>query len=237
MIRTHTEATILRVSKYIHSCLLVAKGGDRILFDPGKFTFAENQVLADDFTDLSAIIITHGHPDHCDLDALEAIVKGNPSAVVLTNSEVNWQLTKKGIESEVFESGVRTVGGFEVEAFDATHAPLLGAPTPQNTAYRVDRALLNPGDSFDPRLDALRGTPLLALPVMAPWSKELEVADFVRRLSPKRIIPVHDGYAKAFFLEQRYANFRKLFAAQGIEFESMDDIGDLIEFSPEPQLV
>jgi hypothetical protein len=65
--------------------------------------------------------------------------------------------------------------------------------------------------------------------VMAPWSTELDVARFAGRLAPGRIIPVHDGYAKDFFLESRYGNFDKYFASIGIGFEWMSNPGDLIE--------
>ena len=34
----------MRISKYIHACLLVEKGADKILFDPGKFSFIEGLV-------------------------------------------------------------------------------------------------------------------------------------------------------------------------------------------------
>jgi len=34
----------MRVSKYLHSCLLIENDGGKILFDPGKFSFAEGLV-------------------------------------------------------------------------------------------------------------------------------------------------------------------------------------------------
>lgn len=219
----------MRVSKYVHSCLLVEQGRDKLLFDPGKFSFVEGLVEPDDFRELTAIILTHRHPDHVDDDALKKIVANNPQAELLTNTEINSVLREHGITSEVFETGRRVVGGFTLEALNADHAPILNAETPQNTAYVVNGVFLHPGDSFDHALDAHKGIQLLALPVMAPWSTELAVAEFARRLSPQQIIPIHDGYAKEFFLKQRYENFQKYFSQLGIEFRPLSKPGESVE--------
>ncbi len=220
---------MMRVSKYVHACLLVEDGGDKILFDPGKFSFIEGLVEPDEFRDLSAVVLTHRHPDHVDDDALQKIVDGNPKAAVLTNSEIEAQLRPRGIAVEVFETGRRAVGRFDLEAIGAEHAPILNAETPRNIAYVVGGRLLHPGDSFDHSLDAYRGIELLALPIMAPWTTELEVAEFARRISPRQIIPIHDGYAKEFFLKQRYENFQKYFAELGIKFHPLGEPGQSIE--------
>lgn len=64
---------------------------------------------------------------------------------------------------------------------------------------------------------------------MAPWTTELEIEAFAHRISPEQIIPIHDGYAKDFFLKQRYANFEKHFSKSGIKFHSTGKPGDFME--------
>jgi L-ascorbate metabolism protein UlaG (beta-lactamase superfamily) len=219
----------MRVSKYIHSCLLIEEGDDKLLFDPGKFSFVEGLVKPDDFRDLSAVVLTHRHPDHIDDDALKKIVVNNPSAIVLTNAEIESELSRQGVSAEVFEAGRRMAGKFDLEAVRAEHAPILNSETPRNIAYVVSGRLLHPGDSFDHSLDAYRGIEVLALPIMAPWTTELEVAEFARRISPKHVVPIHDGYAKEFFLKQRYENFQKYFARLGIDFQPMGKPGEHFE--------
>ncbi len=219
----------MRVTKYIHSCLLVEDGDDKILFDPGKFSFVEGLVKPDDFRDLSAVILTHRHPDHVDDEALGKIVANNPKATVLTNAEIESQLSPHGISADVFETGRRTIGRFDLEAVGAEHAPILNAETPRNIAYVVGGRLLHPGDSFDHSLDAYRAIELFALPIMAPWTTELEVAEFAHRISPRQVVPIHDGYAKEFFLKQRYENFQKYFAELGIKFHPLGRPGESIE--------
>lgn len=218
----------MRITKYIHSCLLIEKGGDRLLFDPGKFSFVEGLVKPEQFRDLTAIILTHYHPDHVDDAALKKIVAGNPSAVVLVNSEIQQKLARQDIATELQETGRRAVGAFTVEAFAAPHAPLLDSPSPRNTAYLIDDLLMNPGDSFAAAIEAKKGTAVLALPIMAPWSTEITVAEFARRMAPRQIIPVHDGYAKDFFRRQRYENFAKHFSREGIEFHALAEPGDSV---------
>jgi L-ascorbate metabolism protein UlaG (beta-lactamase superfamily) len=224
----------MRISKYIHSCLLVEQETDKILFDPGKFSFVEGLIAPEQFQNLSAIILTHQHPDHIDDRALQTIVAGNPAALVLTNTEIQARLKRKGMAAEIFETGSRTVHSFTIAAFDAPHAPILGADPPQNTAYLINEVFLHPGDSFADSLLAKKNTPVLALPIMAPWTTELEIAKFARRMSSQHIIPIHDGYAKDFFLQQRYENFRQHFTQQGIQFRWMSKPGDFVEIEKEP---
>jgi L-ascorbate metabolism protein UlaG (beta-lactamase superfamily) len=219
----------MRISKYIHSCLLIEKGGDRILFDPGKFSFVEGLVKPEQFEGLTAVVLTHQHPDHVDHESLKKILEKNPSALVITNSEIRSRLDAEGVSAELLEEGARAVGGFRLRALAAEHAKLLDSEAPQNTAYVVDDALLHPGDSFDRSLDEFKGIPALALPLMAPWTTELSVGEFARRIAPRRVIPIHDGYAKEFFLKQRYENFQKYFSKHGIEFLRMEKPGDAVE--------
>jgi L-ascorbate metabolism protein UlaG (beta-lactamase superfamily) len=221
----------MRISKYLHSCLLVEQGRDKLLFDPGKFSFIENRVTPEQFRDLTAIIVTHAHPDHLEWNAMAQIVEANPEAVVLTNTEVVAQMTAKQMTASIFETGTRAIGGFEVRAIDAPHAWILGSQPPQNTAYLVNGVFLNPGDSFDQSLFALAGTRVLALPIMAPWGTELDAACFAAQIKPEKILPVHDGQAKDFFIEQRYATFQKYFAEHNMQFEMMKRAGDSVEIA------
>lgn len=219
----------MHIAKYLHSCLLIENGDNKILFDPGKFSFTEGLVKPENFHGLSAVIITHQHPDHIDDDSLRKILDSNPSAIVITNTEVHVRLAKQGISAEVLEDGAHKIGNITIKAIAAEHAKLLNAEIPQNIAYVVNEILLHPGDSFDHNLDIYKGIPILALPIMAPWTKELEVAEFARRMAPQQIIPIHDGYAKDFFLEQRHENFQKYFLKLGIKFVRMNKPGDSLE--------
>jgi len=173
---------------------------------------------------LKAVIITHSHPDHMDDEALRAIMENNPEAVLLSNVGVASALQEKGLKVELFEAGRKPIGEFSVDAYEARHANIVSAKIPPNTAYVVDELL--PGDSYAYSLDALRGKfEVLALPVMAPWCTELDSVGFAARMGAKRVLPIHDGYVKDFFLRMRYDNYDTHFAAQGVKFERMDAVG------------
>ena len=219
----------MKITKYIHSCLQIEKESDIILFDPGLFTFAEGLVKPSQFQNIQAVVITHKHPDHIDGDSLKQILDNNENAVVLANSDIAEMLSEKDIETEVFETGKRVIGSFVLEAYDAPHEPILADELPRNTAYLIDKNILHPGDSLSKNLFGLKGTQILCLPTMAPWSTELQVYDFAREMSPQYIVPIHDGYAKSFFLESRYQNYQKYLSQNDIQFQWMNKAGDYLE--------
>ena len=117
----------MRISKFLHSCLLLEKGEDRILFDPGKFSFVPEGARAADFTNLNAVIITHSHPDHMDDEALKVIVENNPDAMLLGNAGIASALQAKGLKVELFEEGSRQIGGFKIDAYEARHEKIVAA--------------------------------------------------------------------------------------------------------------
>lgn len=219
----------MKITKYIHSCLVIEKGPDRIMFDPGLFSFNEGRVKPGQFQNIQAVILTHYHPDHINETALAEILKNNPGAVVLANSHIVSKLGEKDIKAEVFEKDRYVISSFVLKAFDAPHERILADTIPPNTAFTVDDRVLHPGDSLSENLYALKGTPILCLPVMAPWETDLKCFEFAKRLAPRYVVPVHDGYAKDFFIQSRYQNFQKYLKNEGIEFQWMDKPGDYFE--------
>jgi L-ascorbate metabolism protein UlaG (beta-lactamase superfamily) len=220
----------MRVRKFLHSCLLIEKGLNKVLFDPGTFSFADGGPQPADLTGITAIIITHSHPDHMDADAIKAIMENNRDAVLYGNTGIVKALAEKGLKVELFDSGSRQIGDFKIDAYEARHEKIVSGQIPPNTAYLVDDSLLNPGDSYAFSLDALRGKfDVLALPTMAPWTNELETLGFASRMNAKLVIPIHDGYVKDFFLRMRYDNWENVFSAQSVKFERPERAGDEIE--------
>jgi L-ascorbate metabolism protein UlaG (beta-lactamase superfamily) len=220
----------MRVYKFIHSCLVVEEGGDKILFDPGMFSFMQGQVTPDAFRDVGTIIITHNHPDHVDVAALQKIVELS-GAMVITNSETQDALTKEGIESIVLDEGSYRSKDFTIRALPANHAEILSPTLPQNTAYIINDSILNPGDSFATLPPTLRGIKALALVVAAPWTTEVVTAEFAETIAPHMVIPVHDGYIKSFFQKMRYDNYDRYFSTKGITFLHLVNPGDGVEIA------
>ena len=218
----------MRVSKYIHSCLLIESDGDRLLIDPGKFSFLDGRVTLSEFDGTAAVLVTHDHPDHLDVDALRRIVERS-SAEVFANEEIVTKLGTDGIRSTVFQEGTRRIRSLEVRAIPAKHEAILSPTLPRNVAYVVNGRVLQPGDSYDASLDELRGIALLALPIMAPWTTELRTAAFAERLAPKRVLPIHDGYVKDFWLKARHENLGGHLRRLGIDYAPADEPGAFVD--------
>lgn len=210
----------MKIQKFLHSCLLIEHEGARVLFDPGLYSFIEGRVKPEDFKNIDAIFITHEHFDHADVAGLKIILKNNPQVSVYGNSGVVEHLKKEDITVLVFEEGERRIKGLPVWAQFAQHATIL-SPAPKNTAYIVGGKLLVTGDSFDEELEKLKGIEILALPIMAPWLRAIDAVAFAAAVGAKAIIPVHDGFARDFFLERQYPGFAKSFKEIKVDFHPL----------------
>ncbi|AMR33831.1 MBL fold metallo-hydrolase [Mucilaginibacter sp. PAMC 26640] len=217
----------MKISKYIHSCLLFELEGYKLLFDPGKFTFAEGIVTPDMFAGVNAIVITHIHPDHLDTENLKKIAELS-KASIYTNLEVGTTIQKAGLEYELLEEGIYSIGPFKLQAIPVVHEPLLDSPIPQMTGFIINDKVLHPVDSMEDKLTLYEGIALLIMVTMAPFANELRIAGFADKVKPKKILPVHDGYAKDFFVKQRNGNYSKHFAKSGIEFLNITQPGETI---------
>ncbi|MFD0792906.1 MBL fold metallo-hydrolase [Mucilaginibacter litoreus] len=217
----------MKIYKYLHSCLVFEQDGYKLLFDPGKFTFAEGEVKPENFADVNSIIITHIHPDHLDLDNLKQI-KALSNAVIYTNSQVGEVIEKEGLDYSLINEGTYNLGPFKLQAFEVQHEPLLDAPIPQMTGFIINDHILHPVDSMETKLTEFTDIELLIMVTMAPFANELRIAGFADRVRPKQILPVHDGYGKEFFVKQRYENYAKHFQKSGIKFHHIYKAGDSI---------
>ena len=215
----------MRLSKYLHSCLLVEDGDTRILVDPGYWTFGEGGMKPEDFPNIAAIFVTHSHADHMDVAGIKAVIERTGAKVFGNQDAVNI-LAKMGVDAELFESGEQRVGSITVHAFSADHEPII-ANIPQNTAYLFNKQILVTGDSMDQRLAVHKGVSVLAGGLMAPWANQMQVVEFVKLLAPRTFLPLHDGYVKDDFRKRQYEQFTKHFAGFGIEFRPLE-LGELL---------
>jgi len=217
----------MKISKYLHSCLVFELDDYKLLFDPGKFSFAEGFVTPEMFSDVNAVVITHIHPDHYDIDILKSILELS-GAVVITNSQVGKDLDKAGIVYTVLEEGTVNFGPFILKAFPVTHELIMDNPLPQMTGFIINNKVLHPVDSMEDKLFEYKDIELLLMVTMAPFANEVRISGFADKLQPKQILPVHDGYAKEFFIKQRYAAYVKHFEKRGIKFHEVYKIGGAI---------
>ncbi len=179
----------MELTHFGHSCLLASFPDETILFDPGNFSHGFEGI-----TGLSAILITHQHPDHADPARLPALVEANPDAALYADPQTaeqlggNWRAVHVGDELSVGGLTIRGVGGRHA----VIHPEI---PVIDNISYLVgDDAhpaqLMHPGDAL-----FVPGEPVevLATPAAAPWMKISEAVDFLRAVAPTHAVPIHQG--------------------------------------------
>jgi L-ascorbate metabolism protein UlaG (beta-lactamase superfamily) len=173
----------MRLTKYGHACVRVERDGAVLVIDPGVFSEAAALDGAD------AVLITHEHPDHLDIDKLT----GKSGLSIYAPPEVAGKLEARGVAAQAVIAGDRfEAAGFAVQAYGGLHAlnhPEI--PRVPNLGYLVDESVYHPGDSFDVPVGAR--VEVLLLPVSAPWLKLAESVDFVRAVAPRRAYGIHDA--------------------------------------------
>jgi len=175
----------MRVSKYGHACLHIVDGDASILIDPGAFSQGFETLSG-----LTAILVTHQHPDHVDPKRLPGLLRANPGATLYADSGAVTTLADAEIKATEVTNGDILDVGTRVEVFVDDHGVIhRDVPVIPNAAYLVGGRLLHPGDSLTV-LD--RSVEILALPVSAPWMAVKEAIDYYRDVNPRVAIPIHE---------------------------------------------
>jgi L-ascorbate metabolism protein UlaG (beta-lactamase superfamily) len=181
----------MRVRKLGHSCLLLESADARILIDPGTFSSGFEELDG-----LTAVLVTHQHPDHVDVAKLPGLLERNPSMQLIADAATAQSLRDEhGLEASVASQGEVFELGMRVEVVGDLHAQIhLDIPRVPNVGYLVDGRLLHPGDALDV---TDRDVEILALPTMAPWMRMAEAVDYLRAVAPKVAVPIHDGLLRS----------------------------------------
>jgi L-ascorbate metabolism protein UlaG (beta-lactamase superfamily) len=179
----------MQITRFGHAAVLVEAADTRILIDPGSFSLD----AAFELEGLDAIVVTHQHGDHIDPKRAPDLIERNPGAQLLSDPETasvlefgSWHENGDGVETIVKGITIRGVG--------ARHAVILPElPRVANVGVMLsadgEPTLFHPGDTYE---YAPEGVDVLALPLAAPWGKISETVDFVQRVSPTTLFPIHD---------------------------------------------
>lgn len=199
----------MKITKFGHACVLVEiQDGTTTrtaLFDPGLWS---NVPLAD-ISNLDDIFISHGHPDHIDMDVLKALVVKFPNVRITAPTEVVTLLHANGFPqaADVPPEGA----AFFVSPHEG-HAPFMTPP--QEIGIHFMGAYSHPGDSHS----FTETMPVLGLPVQAPWGSMMGAVDVALKLKPKYVIPLHDWHWRDEAKTWSYDRLEQLFGEQGITF-------------------
>lgn len=179
----------MKLTRLVHATLLIETKSARVLIDPGNFSS-----LWHDLTDLGAILVTHQHRDHIDVDNIGPMLDANPEARLVVEPSVVELLGERTTEAAVVGETLH-IGDLDVEVVGGEHALIhervprvgnVGLVLREGDGPRV----FHPGDSYATIPD---GIGVLALPLTAPWAKVSTTIDFANAVKPERIIPIHDA--------------------------------------------
>lgn len=212
----------MNITKYEHAFLDISNNNDRLLIDPGVFT---KQLT--DFTNVTAVVITHVHADHFSAEVLGTIIASNPDVTIFGTQEVADAFKEHPVE--VPKLGIaRQIASFTLEFFGQYHE-MIDPQTPvvQNIGVLVNERLYYPGDSF-----TLCPKPfsVLATPNSAPWLRIGETVPLIEGSNCKTIFPTHNGLLSAAG-EQATNNWLQKFAERYNKIFKNLEIGESLEVS------
>src|SRR6476660_5559031 len=123
----------MRITKYGHSCLHISEASASILIDPGTFSQGFETLSG-----LTAVLITHQHPDHVDPKRLPLLLRGNPGATLYADPGSVDVLAEEGITATAVATGDKLDVGMPVEVFAGDHAVIhRDIPVIPNACYLV----------------------------------------------------------------------------------------------------
>jgi L-ascorbate metabolism protein UlaG (beta-lactamase superfamily) len=169
----------MRLTKYGHACVRLDGGGQALVIDPGVYSEPAS------LSGATAVLITHEHADHVDVDMLAAARAADPALTVYTHSALAEELGAVAVEvGDTF-----TAAGFSVRVVGGVHAEIIdGLPGCPNVGYIVD-GVYHPGDALFVPAEPVE---TLLVPASGPWVKLGEVITFAREVRPARAFPIHD---------------------------------------------
>lgn len=177
----------MRITKFGHACVRIETGSTTVVLDPGGWSERE---AVDGAT---AVLITHEHPDHLDVENLRAT-----DAPVWTIAAVAEQIRAQAPDVAERVTVVGPGDGLDIgvrayvvgEKHAVIHPELKHF---DNSGYLLEvegRRVFHPGDALSERPEKVD---LLLLPVHAPWNKISEVIDYGRKVGAPLSVAIHDG--------------------------------------------
>ena len=199
----------MKITKFVHSCVLVEHDSKAVLFDPGIFSWNSGMVEISSLPKLDAVVVSHKHPDHCAEPFVRELAMTFPDAEWFAPSDVHDDLKGWGV------ARVSNQSRDDFEISEGNHAPVEPFSNQvMNLVTHWANVITQPGDSHDFN----ESKEVLLLPVQAPWGTTIRAVNLALELKPKFVLPIHDWMWRDEWREMSYDRFESAFANSGITF-------------------
>lgn len=196
----------MKITKFVHSCVLVETAESAALFDPGIMS---EQALQDALIQkLDDIFISHEHSDHYSPAAVKNLVSQFPDVRITAPRAVADLLAKENLP-------ISTIAPETAVLFASPHedgTPIFTAP--QQIGVHYQDFYTHPGDSHS--FNETKA--ILALPVTAPWGSTVAAVRLGLKLQPRYILPIHDWHWQDQARQNTYDQLERIFGQAGITF-------------------
>lgn len=212
----------VRLTKYVHACLLLETEDRSVLLDPGQMGFESGLFDISRLARLDAIAITHEHFDHFHLPFVQALVQKFPGVKIVSTPDVVRQLSEVSITASNEADDLIEILPWSHESME----PLSGGNTAQNIGVHIASLLTHPGDSYQ----ADHSKDIFAMPLAGPWGAAIEGVRLAEKLQPKAVVPIHDWMWNEEWRQSMYDRCEAFFQSRGINFIRPTD-GQAIELN------
>ncbi len=196
----------MKITKFVHSCVLLEHEGKAILLNPGIYSWQSGLVDVKQLPTLTAVVATHKHGDHLAEPFVRAIVEQQPNVQWIAPADTHSTLKEWGAMNITDKSTE------DVEVVAIPHAKVepFGVPV-ENILVHCFGSVTDPGDTHD----FSDTKDILLLPVQAPWGTTIRAFELGLELKPKYIVPIHDWMWNEQWRSTIYDGFERVFAESG----------------------
>lgn len=199
----------MRLTKFVHSCVLIEDSASSVLIDPGIFSWNSGLVEVSLLPKLDTVVVTHKHPDHMGEPFIRALTEKFPEIQWVAPSDAHDELKSFGVDNLTDKS----MGLLAVTVGDHAHVEPFGVQVMNLKAdWRNSVSIV--GDTHD--IQETRD--VLLLPVQAPWGTTIRAVEVALGLQPKYILPVHDWMWNEEWRQNCYNRFENIFRDTGTTF-------------------
>ncbi len=201
----------MKITKHVHSCLILEDQGKTVIIDPGKYGYDEYPLELHNSDVIDFVLITHEHGDHLYLPFIKKILSRYPKASIICSERVTDILKSENILS-------LNEGNSFIHLSFKQHERSIDPEVVPNTVFTVFNNFIHSGDN----IEFSESGDIIALPIdCGLWGKVASAAERLVTLKPKFIVPIHDYRLKDEIKTDVFRRLGVYFKEHNIEFLPM----------------